>query len=154
MMVPSVTIQVVAERVLNSIPEGLLIAAFAWLLLRVIGRQNSRTRFAIWFISLVAIAVLPFVPAPQFGHSLRHAAHAEFVFPAAWAPWSVTAWGVVAFFPLARLGFGLVRLEKLRCESIPVREDELAPSLLATIEECRSLRAVDVRVSDEVRVPT
>jgi len=55
--------QLGAERVLNSIPEGLLIAAFAWLVLRVVGRQSAGTRFAVWFVALLAIAALPFIPS-------------------------------------------------------------------------------------------
>jgi len=55
--------QLGAERVLNSIPEGLLIAAFAWLVLRVVGRQSAGTRFAVWFVACSAIAALPFIPS-------------------------------------------------------------------------------------------
>ena len=58
----------VAERVLNAIPGGLLIAAAAWVLLRVVGRQNSGTRFAVWFCALFAVVGLPFmasVEAPE-----------------------------------------------------------------------------------------
>jgi hypothetical protein len=53
----------ITERVLNAIPGGLLIAALAWLLLRVVGRQNSGTRFVVWFGALLAVAGLPFLPS-------------------------------------------------------------------------------------------
>jgi len=41
--------QISVERLLNGVAEGMVIALFAWLLLRVIGRRNSGTRFAVWF---------------------------------------------------------------------------------------------------------
>ena len=44
-------LQIIAEvatgRFLNSLPEGLLIAAFAGVMLRLLPRQNSGTRFAV-----------------------------------------------------------------------------------------------------------
>src|ERR1022692_2616776 len=47
--------QAAIERVINSLPEGLLIALFAWAVLRVLPKQNSRTRFAVWFLALFAV---------------------------------------------------------------------------------------------------
>jgi hypothetical protein len=37
---------ILAERVLNSIPEGLLIAGFAWLLLRLVDLQSGSRRYS------------------------------------------------------------------------------------------------------------
>src|SRR5271154_5566964 len=51
--------QTSVERILNALPAGLLIALFAWALLRVLRRQNSGTRFAVWFLALVTVAALP-----------------------------------------------------------------------------------------------
>ena len=51
--------QVSVERILNSIPAGFLIALFAWALLSVLRRQNSGTRFAVWFLALLTVAALP-----------------------------------------------------------------------------------------------
>src|ERR1700690_2875329 len=53
--------QISAERLLNALPEGLLIAIFAWALLHLLRRQNSGTRFAVWFVALVSVAALPVV---------------------------------------------------------------------------------------------
>src|SRR5258708_12112776 len=52
--------QIFAERMLNSVAQGIAIALFGWILLRLLGRQNSSTRFAVWFAALIAIAALPF----------------------------------------------------------------------------------------------
>ena len=52
--------QIFAERMLNGAEEGIVLAMFGWALLRVSGRQNSSTRFAVWFSMMVAISALPF----------------------------------------------------------------------------------------------
>jgi len=54
--------QYAIERVVNSLPETFLIALFAWILLRILPPQNSRTRFAVWFLALLAVAGLPWLP--------------------------------------------------------------------------------------------
>ena len=48
-----------SERILNCTLEGMAIALLAWILLRALGRQNSGTRFAVWFSALLGIAALP-----------------------------------------------------------------------------------------------
>ena len=62
-----VVAQIFADRMLNSILGGTVVAAFAWVLLRALARQNSGTRFAVWFSTMVAVAVLPFVGNIGFG---------------------------------------------------------------------------------------
>ena len=47
--------QLAVGRVINSLPEGLLIALFAWAVLRMLPKQNSRTKFAVWFLALMAV---------------------------------------------------------------------------------------------------
>lgn len=146
------SIQLIAERVLNSIPEGLLIALFAWLLLRIVGRQNSGTRFAIWFSALVAIALMPFVPALRFGGLMARAVHAEVMLPGSWALGIFTGWALVAVVAAARLALGLWRLRSLRKDAQPLTD--LDSVLRGTIEQCRVDREVEVCSSRKVRVPT
>ena len=52
--------QIFTERLLNTAVAGIVLAGLVWLLLRVMGRQNSGTRFAIWFSALLAMVALPF----------------------------------------------------------------------------------------------
>ena len=59
--------EISVERILNALPEGLLIAFFAWALLRVLRKQNSGTRFAVWFLALIAVAALPVCGGFRFG---------------------------------------------------------------------------------------
>jgi len=60
--------EIVTERALNSIPAGLMIATVAWVGLRAFKKQDSGIRFAVWFLALVGIAAVPFVPS--FGGSV------------------------------------------------------------------------------------
>jgi beta-lactamase regulating signal transducer with metallopeptidase domain len=146
--------QILAERVLNSIPEGLLIAAFAWLLLRVVGRQNSGTRFAVWFFALLAIVAVPFIPAVPIAGTLTQAAHAELTLPGSWALALVGMWGLIALLASARLVHGLWRVCSLRKQADPLERSELDPVLRRTVEECQTIRRVEIRTSADIRVPT
>src|SRR5580700_8774048 len=102
--------QFVAERMVNSIPGGLVIAAFAWLLLRVVGRQNSGTRFAVWFSALLAIAALPFVPGLGHAGAVTHAMPAEITLPRFWAVAIFAVWILFATLAAARMFVGLWNL--------------------------------------------
>jgi beta-lactamase regulating signal transducer with metallopeptidase domain len=145
---------ILAERVLNSIPEGLLIAGFAWLLLRLVARQNSGTRFAVWFSALLAIVAVPFVPAIPVAGVLARAAHARVTLPSSWALTIVGVWGMVALLAFARLIHGLWRVSSLRKQAEPVDLSELDPVLRQTIEGCQAIRPFGIRSSAEIRVPT
>ena len=73
--------QLSAERMLNGMLEGIAIGVFAWILLRVTGRRNSSTRFAVWFSALIAIAALPVLSAVS-----SHAATGSAItVPGSWA---------------------------------------------------------------------
>ena len=61
--------QLFTGRLLNTAAEGIVLAGLVWVLLRLIGRQNSGTRFAIWFSALLAIVALPFLSGSGFGAS-------------------------------------------------------------------------------------
>lgn len=150
----SVAVQAFAERALNSIPEGLLIALLAWMLLRVVGRQNSGTRFAVWFAALLAIALLPFVPSAHVGGSMARAVHAEVTLPGTWAVGLVCLWGIVAVFGGSRLLYGLLRVRSLRRNSSLKQSSELEPTLCQTLEQCQAVRPVELRVSSSIRVPS
>jgi beta-lactamase regulating signal transducer with metallopeptidase domain len=147
-----VSIQWISERVLNSIPEGLLIAAFAWILLRLAGRQNSGTRFAVWFAALLAIGALPFVPAVQVGGSVARAVHAEVTLPSAWAGVLFGIWAVITLIASIRLGAGLWRVRSLRRNAAIL--STVDPVIRKTVDECKAIRTVEVCTSSEVRVPT
>ncbi len=49
------------EALLNTLWQGMLIAALVWLLLRLTKRASATTRHAIWLVTLLTIGALPFV---------------------------------------------------------------------------------------------
>ncbi len=153
-MMGSVSTQVVASRVLNSIPEGLALAFFAWVLLRLVGRQNSGTRFAVWFMALGGISLLPFFPMLHLTTPLPGVPKSEVILPASWAGVVLAIWGVVALFGLVRLGFGVMRLASLRRSSVPVAFEELPPALASVLRNRHRTRNCELRVSSEIKVPT
>jgi len=90
------------EHILNVLPEGLLIAFFAWGLLRILRGQNSGTRFAVWFLALLAIAALPLLGGISNGHTILGAGtapgawgsmHPAINLPARWALFVFLIWG-------------------------------------------------------------
>ena len=52
-----------AERLVNSAVEGVVLALLAWLILRLVPRQNASTRFSMWMAALLSIATLPLAEA-------------------------------------------------------------------------------------------
>jgi beta-lactamase regulating signal transducer with metallopeptidase domain len=148
--------QIFSERMLNSIAEGVAIALFGWILLRILGRQNSSTRFAVWFSALIAIAALPFFNtlSPRNSGALPHAAHSAILLPGSWALGIFLLWAVIASAGLARIAFGFLQLRKLRQSCTPIDPSSLDPILRETLSKFGSVRQLEVCTSDRVRVPT
>ena len=160
MSMPFVELAAMAtERVLNAIPGGLLIAIFAWLLLRVAGGQNSKTRFAVWFGALLAVAGLPFLPSVVKSPAVAHAVRSEIVLPGFWAAVIFSAWILIAALAMTRIVAGLWKLRLLRKSSLPLvalslRPEISTPAIQAVIARFRSARGIEVRGSSAVAVPT
>ena len=146
--------QISAERMLNCLAQGILIALFAGIVLRVVGRRNSGTRFAVWFCALVAIAASPFLQISLTGSSTSGASSAALTMPRDWALYLFAVWAAFAMVGLARVATGLWQLWKIRrsCSTVDVRS--LDPMLQATVADFRSVRSVQICGSDELRVPT
>lgn len=146
--------QIVAERAVNSIAGGLLIAAFAWLLLRLIGKQSAGTRFAVWFSALLAIAALPFVPAFNHASAVTNAMHARLILPSFWAIAIFAVWILISALAATRVLAGLWNLRRLRANAIALDASQLHPSLRETLAQCEAIRPVSVCSSSAVSVPT
>lgn len=142
----------VAERVLHSLPQGLLIAALSWAVLRIIPVRNSQTRFAVWFSALLAIAALAIVPAVH-SPGTRVAAP-EILLPEAWAIAIFSIWTFVAAAAMVRVAVGLWQLRRLRRSCVPVAVSDLDPALQSTILELQANRRVAICSSSAVEVPT
>jgi beta-lactamase regulating signal transducer with metallopeptidase domain len=170
--------QISVERILNALPEGFLIAIFAWALLRVLRRQNSGTRFAVWFLALLTVAALPVLggvgegPAlmagmssgmssgmlsgmasPNSWGSLRPA----ITVPGRWALFVFIAWAFGAGVGMMRLVAGLWRLRRLRrsCTPINVIAADLDPAVRKTVDAIgASASVVSSSISRSITIAT
>ena len=147
--------QISVERILNALPEGFLIALFAWVLLRVLRRQNSGTRFAVWFLALLTVAALPVLGGISEGRGLmagmspgmKSAMTSEMAsanswgsmrpaitIPGRWALVVFFAWALGACVAMMRLAAGLWRLRRLRRSCTPIVAADLDPAVRKTVE--------------------
>ena len=169
--------QISVERILHALPEGFLIALFAWALLRVLRRQNSGTRFAVWFLALLAVAALPVAGGIGEGRGLiaagissgMTAANAwggirpAITIPGGWALFVFVAWALGACVAMLRLMAGLWRLRRLRRSCTPIVAADLDPAVRKTVDAigaARSVvsglfpsRSITIATSEYVRVP-
>ncbi|MFZ0805151.1 MAG: M56 family metallopeptidase [Candidatus Sulfotelmatobacter sp.] len=151
--------EIVISRVLNSLPEGILIALFSGMILRLLPRQNSRTRFAVWFVALLAVAALPVAGLPLFGRVAGHSflASSERPLITLGGPWGLMlflVWILVASVALLRLAVGLWQLRGLRRSCVAIDEAELDSEKRNIVAEFRSSRSVTLATSEKVNVPT
>jgi bla regulator protein blaR1 len=150
--------QICTERLLNTAVEGIVIACMVWLLLRIIGRQNSGTRFAIWLSALLAVAALPFLSGLELGRT-----HAGSVLPAnlpgeitlssSWAYYLFAAWGAGACLSLLGLTVGLWRVRQIRMQCCEVDLSTLDPAIAGTLRDSKCRRPVKLCVSSDVATP-
>ena len=162
--------QIAIERVIHSLPEGLLIALFAWAVLRVLPKQNSRTRFAVWFVALLTVVGISCAGGELIAESggavsaarLIPSRISEIHLPSHWAGYLFFAWFFIASLALMRLVAGLWNLRALRQSCTPVNVDDLEPTLAetiaATMRELNAARSfgsrrVALATSERVRVP-
>ena len=150
------------EHILNVLPEGLLIAFFAWGLLRILRGQNSGTRFAVWFLALLAIAALPLLGGISNGHTILGAGtapgawgsmHPAINLPARWALFVFLIWAAGVGLAMARLASGLWRLGRLRRSCKQIDAADFDPTLRKTLEAISAAGAT-VASSESVRVPS
>jgi hypothetical protein len=146
--------QIAIGRILNSLPEGLLVALFAWVTLRLLPRQNSGTRFAVWFVALLTVAALPLIGsivAPRF---LLSAAGVRplITLPGPWGILLFLAWVLAVCAAMLRLAAGLWRLRGLRRGCIAIDPAQLEPAIRKTVGDFSSLRRVTLATSENVSV--
>src|ERR1700687_1398156 len=165
--------QISVERILNALPEGFLVALFAWALLRVLRRQNSGTRFAVWFLALLSVAALPGLGGIGEGQarmvagmpSLTSSANSwgslrpAITIPGRWALFVFLVWALGASVAMMRLLAGLWRLRQLRRSCTPIIAADLDPAVRKTVEAIGasgsiiSSNSIMIATSECVRVP-
>lgn len=141
-----------AERILNSLPLGLLVAGLAWACLRFGAYESSRIRFAVWFSALLTIAALPLLH-----HSpLRFAASghaAEITLPSYVADAVFYGWAILFLFASLRIVAGLWKIRGLRNSSTPFELDNCDPLVRETVLRMTDSSRVRVHVSETQTVP-
>jgi beta-lactamase regulating signal transducer with metallopeptidase domain len=144
-----------AERTFAWIASGLAIALFAEILLRLNQRQNSRTRFVVWFAALLGIAFLPLTSSLFLKPHAQGigSTHSDFTLPAEWAVYVFLAWGLVALIGLLRVGIGFVHISKLRKRSVEVNLSSLDAQLQQRMGAQTAGRKVGVYECEDLRVP-
>jgi beta-lactamase regulating signal transducer with metallopeptidase domain len=149
--------QLAVERVVNSLPEGLLIAFGAWLLLRLMGRQNSGTRFAVWLVALAGVVAVPILSGLGFDSgrqdlpTLIPHAHPAVAIPAFWATTFFVLWIAIAVVALARVAAGIWQVRQIRRNCTAIPDVSLDPTLRELMSETK--RPVRLLTSEKARVP-
>lgn len=159
--------QTSALQIVNCLIEGTLIAIFAGAVLVAARRQNSSTKFAVWFSALMGIAVAPALAGVTSsvaweGISWVHAASipaptlspSAITLPGSWALYVFAAWATIAGWFLLGVARGLWHLHVVRKSCTPVDSTMLDARLRETVARDGSSRRVDLCTSDRVQVPT
>jgi beta-lactamase regulating signal transducer with metallopeptidase domain len=149
--------QVFTERLLNTAAEGVVLACLVWVMFRLGARQNSGTRFAIWFSALLAIVALPFLAGSGFaiwsGAFRASKGHGAIILSGSWALYFLVAWGVVASLLLLRLGVGFWRIRQIRRNCSDVDLASVDPATAGIVADFATHRRVKLCVSSDVAIP-
>jgi beta-lactamase regulating signal transducer with metallopeptidase domain len=129
---------------LNSIWLGLLLAALAAVMLRVMPRSNATTRHAVWFTTVLLILTMPplFLLVPRASTVLSTVSLAAAPVPLAvpvtaeWPLYVVLAWLAITIILLARVVWSLHHIQGLKRRA----------TLLGTRGNIRLLASTDVLV--------
>jgi beta-lactamase regulating signal transducer with metallopeptidase domain len=145
-------------QIVDCLVEGTLVAIFTGSVLRLIRRQSSVTRFAVWFSALMAIAVLPFFANSLGTHGtpspLAIAARPALTLPGTWALYLFGAWVAIAAWHLTGVARGLRHLYQLRKSCVAIDPATLDPVLQNTLARNQSPRRIALCTSDLTNVPT
>ena len=150
------TARTLVEWMFYSLVEGVVLAMFVALLLRLIPRQNAGTRFALWFSVLLAMIVLPFAggsarTAMAMSSQKGIAGGNLITIPFSWVIIIFAVWALLAGLALARLVAGLYHIGRLRRGSTPIDPAVLGPEIQKIMAGFP--RPVSLRLSTAVQVP-
>ena len=141
--------------ILNSLLAGIAVAILAWAVTNLYSRQGAGTRFAVWFLALVALAILPWVwhSGDSHGYMVSRVPGSVVTFSASTAFYLFLGWFVGAAFGMFRVGLSLYRLRQLRSTCTPIDPSQLNAPLRARLDEIQTRRRITLCTSDAVRVP-
>jgi beta-lactamase regulating signal transducer with metallopeptidase domain len=147
--------QIAIGRTLNSLPEGLLIVLFAGGMLRLLPRQNSGTRFAVWFVALLAVAGFPLIGGISTGNSVLAAGEMRplIILPVGWGVFVFLAWVLATLAAMLHLAIGLWRLRVLGRSCVAIDGSEFDAAMRTTLADFSSARSVTLATSESLSVP-
>jgi len=143
----------VTLRVLQSLVEGFLVAIFA---AGVLGQRrfNARTRFAVWFASLIAMATVPLIAGEWQWVTNAAAGPAAITLPDSYALYLLGIWAVIAGWLLLGVLRSLVHLRRIRNSCSEIDVAKLDSAIRDNLRRNQGTRPVVLCTSTEVRVPT
>lgn len=146
--------ETLTTRAVQSLAEGILIVFFAGLILRF-SRYSASTRFAVWFSSLVAIAVLPMFGGKWLSHPAPYysSGHAAITVSDRWAVYLLAMWAVIAAWFLCGVIKAAWHLHALRRSCTPLQPASLSPLLQHTLRRYSAKRNISLCTSARIRVP-
>ena len=148
-----------AELLIASIWQGLLLTAVAWAALRLASGLRASTRFTLWMIVFLLVALLPCFAIVRgfFGAEPSLASPAPQTFSlhlnVAWAFALEVIWAFASLFSLGRLLLSGRQMRALLRNSVPVPfhalDEEIQPVVMRS-----GKRSVEIRLSDAVDAPS
>lgn len=147
--------QYMALRVVESIVEGTVIFAFAASVCRLVPKANAKTKFAVWFSSLLAIALAPLATGIWSSQaSVYSSVRPAVIVPGSWAMYLFAGWGLLSGWFLLGVGRALWHLRALKKDCQPIDISTLDSSLRVLLESKAGARAPRLCISARVKVPT
>jgi bla regulator protein blaR1 len=147
-----------AELLISSIWQGLLLTALAWAALKLAPGLRASTRFTLWFITFLAVALLPCFALARTWFGVDSPAVTNLPQPAValhlnivWAFVLEAVWGIASLFSLVRLFSSALQMRAVLRSSVLVSDlpEEIQSAL---VRNGKSL--VALRTSDAVDAPS
>jgi beta-lactamase regulating signal transducer with metallopeptidase domain len=148
-----------AELLIASIWQGLLLTAVAWAALKLASGLRASTRFTLWMIVFLLVALLPgfAIARGLFGADPGFASPAPQSFSlhlnVAWAFALEVVWAFASLFSLGRLFLSSRQMRALLRNSVPVPFDALNEEIQSVVTRSGK-RPVEIRLSDAVDAPS
>src|SRR4051812_20226957 len=141
-----------ATALADSVAVGTAVAMLVASVTLCCRHRSAATRFIVLMTGLLATACLPLVRLGlNAGSTGRNTSLLQF--GDAWAPWLLAVWGAIAIAGLARVGFGIWSLGRLRRSCRPLEAADLKPGIAEALATYCPSRPVQLLISGEAKVP-
>jgi beta-lactamase regulating signal transducer with metallopeptidase domain len=110
----------VVAYIVDSVWEGIAVAALAALVIRLFKRANATTRYAVWYFTLLAIVALPALTVGAMAFDPHRLARPQIVLPHVVILAGAALWGLGALAGLLRIAVGYAALAKLQRDALPL----------------------------------